>query len=344
MNDKETMTREEAITMIKKTVEEEIQRQIEEFARKKLQDQIERFARTVGLPYDNPDLFEEFHPQEKDWNYSNGYTMARMSVLAYQNEEIVKYQLGNSGNFKWFENRVKDTQGFGYARSDSLVISFRGTESKRDAMLDLQRHRIDFMVNDVRRGKVHNGFSEALDSVWDQVEKFIKDHMFENEQGGEVSRRIWLTGHSLGGAIATLCAAKIAHIYGGKVIGGVYTFGQPRVGNRDFQTQAINAITRGKIFRIYRSADPIAMLPRIGYRHVSGKRCYISRSGELHFDAPWIRRAFERSITWGSIIPRLLTSGGRLGALKRLVSDHFSQGYLARLRDAKENHRPDPQS
>jgi triacylglycerol lipase len=251
---------------------------------------------------------------------------------------MVQSRLADSGvtnsDFVWFDERGTDTQGIGCALPDCLVICFRGTESIRDILVDLRKKRVPFLVDGHPCGRVHEGFHEAFESVWENVKQFI-----EKQKIG-VSRKVWLTGHSLGGALATLCAAKIAHLYKGTVA-GLYTFGQPRVGDRIFRKDTVEKIGRDNIFRIYRSADPVAMLPRIGYKHVSGRRCYISRSGEFHFNAPWRTRAVERSITWSLIIPKLVTSGGRLSTLRGLVADHFSQGYLARLRDTSESNAED---
>src|SRR5262245_15967683 len=104
-----------------------------EEVQKEIQWNIERFARSVGLPYDPPNLFDEFKPQKSEWDYSNALTMARMSVLVYQKEHIVKSRLNDCGvadsKFAWFEDKRTDTQGFGCTLQDSLIICFRGSES-----------------------------------------------------------------------------------------------------------------------------------------------------------------------------------------------------------------------
>jgi hypothetical protein len=122
----------------------------------------------------------------------------------------------------------------------------------------------------------------------------------------------------------------------------MYTFGQPRVGNGRFKRELIEKLggtkeARNKLFRIYRCADPVAMMPRFGYRHVTGDRCYIARDGGVVFGAQKRQRYLERAITWTMVVPRILTSGGRLMELQSLVSDHYSSGYLAKLRDNMTN-------
>ena len=70
----------------------------------------------------------------------------------------------------------------------------------------------------------HTGFTAAFRSVFPRVRDAVKA---QNRNG---SKRVWLTGHSLGGAMAFLHAhalVKEARI----PVQGVHTYGAPRVGN-----------------------------------------------------------------------------------------------------------------
>ena len=73
-------------------------------------------------------------------------------------------------------------------------------------------------------GKVHRGFKAALSEVWTSLEKHISNLHRNN-------LKIWLTGHSLGAALATLAADRLGNAQ------GLYTFGSPRIGDRDFKNQ-----------------------------------------------------------------------------------------------------------
>jgi triacylglycerol lipase len=301
-----------------------------------VQREIQKFARLAGIPYDHPNPLSGFDWDATGWQDANAYAMARLSVLAYRDQSIVEEHLREAAvtQFAWFEDTATDTQGFGFTFGKAVILCFRGTESKRDAMIDAERHKIDFQIADRVVGKVHTGFKKAADAVRPQIEKFLDEE--------SPDRRIWVTGHSLGGAIATLVTARIAHSRGPAKLGGMYTFGQPRVGNGRFKRELIEKLggtkeARNKLFRIYRCADPVAMMPRFGYRHVTGDRCYIARDGGVVFGAQKRQRYLERAITWTMVVPRILTSGGRLMELQSLVSDHYSSGYLAKLRDNMTN-------
>lgn len=44
--------------------------------------------------------------------------------------------------------------------------------------------------------------------------------------------KLYVTGHSLGGALAILCTADLKNVFGNVDL--TYTYGQPRVGNQAF--------------------------------------------------------------------------------------------------------------
>ena len=76
-------------------------------------------------------------------------------------------------------------------------------------------------------------------------------------------KQLYLTGHSLGGALATLCAADLAA--NTKFTSpSVYTFGSPRVGNPTF-AGFFNRRT-GPHYRVYNSEDVVTSLPPLLYK------------------------------------------------------------------------------
>lgn len=77
-----------------------------------------------------------------------------------------------------------------------------------------------------------------------------------------------MTGHSIGGAVATLAAAELRST-GLKV--DTYTFGSPRVGNTAFASFVTGTGQQGTNFRMTHENDPVPQLPPtwIGYQHTS---------------------------------------------------------------------------
>jgi triacylglycerol lipase len=79
---------------------------------------------------------------------------------------------------------------------------------------------------------------------------------------GTECRQLWLTGHSLGGALAMLAANELFSRAerGAAPIAGVYTFGQPRVGNAGFR-DAYDTLLKGRTFRIVHGDDVVPRIP-----------------------------------------------------------------------------------
>lgn len=116
-------------------------------------------------------------------------------------------------------NGLLDTQGVVAADDDTVVIAFRGTEMQKwaDALTDLSA-----LLVPGYGGRVHQGFKQAFEGITDEMEPLLKDH---------AHKKFYLTGHSLGGALATLAAVKLHPKH---KVEAVYTFGQPAVGDQAF--------------------------------------------------------------------------------------------------------------
>jgi hypothetical protein len=139
------------------------------------------------------------------------------------------------------------------------VLVFRGTEPKRvDWWTDLQAWPCAWPEG----GRVHEGFAEALGQVWPQLAPQVE---------AAPGRRIY-TGHSLGAALATLAASRLAP-------DALYTFGSPRVGDAAF----LKTIASVEAYRYTNCCDLICRVPiaLFGYRH-HGRSIYLDRWGAQH--------------------------------------------------------------
>ena len=88
------------------------------------------------------------------------------------------------------------------------------------------------------------------------------------------NKRVFCTGHSLGGAIAQLVALELRSL---GMNASIYTFGSPRVGNKNFADYFNNAI-KGDNFRITYSNDPVPTVPpnSLGFYHTGTQVHYTS--------------------------------------------------------------------
>jgi triacylglycerol lipase len=158
----------------------------------------------------------------KNLQITDALWFADMSNLVYNdNVEFVRKTLSVAGfsGFKWFDKN--DTTAFVAYDNDTIIVSFRGTEINkiRDILYDVDVDLIPFDDGSM----VHEGFLKALDQIWVDLNSYIKTI--------RSGRSLWFTGHSLGGALATLAARRSTGTT------GLFTFGCPRVGDRKFSNK-----------------------------------------------------------------------------------------------------------
>jgi triacylglycerol lipase len=122
---------------------------------------------------------------------------------------------------------------------------------------------------------VHCGFKLALSHVWDELDACVAAFQ---DQG----QSFWLTGHSLGAALATLAAARWRKA--DKPVHGLYSFGGPRAGNRSFE-RTFDQDFGTRNFRFVNNADLVTRVPlrAMEYSH-AGTLLYFDSKGKLQTD------------------------------------------------------------
>lgn len=195
--------------------------------------------------------------------------MISHAALAYnQDVDLIRRTLHESGGHLTAVIDDHETNTFGYIAdmpSGFSIVSFRGTQflSAKDWRSNLNRSLLTFDF-----GGVHAGFADSFAACRHTLCRNVpKD------------RPVLLTGHSRGGAIATLAAAWMRDQ--GYSIAGVETFGSPRVGDAKFVAyydKMLHSVTK----RHVRCCDIVAKLPELwrGYRHVSGE-VYHNADGDV---------------------------------------------------------------
>jgi hypothetical protein len=177
------------------------------------------------------------------------------------------------------------TQVYVFQHTDFAVVAFRGTEMVVDDFLADVEFKLEACGRNwnvtTQSVKVHEGFAKALDLVWKELMEALV----------ACKTPIWFTGHSLGGALAVLAAYRFHHEPTGNAtihpeIGGIYTFGQPRVGNEHFKDD-FPARLADRMYRYVNDTDIVPQVPptRISsdqtYAHV-GQLRYFDAIGQLH--------------------------------------------------------------
>jgi triacylglycerol lipase len=146
-----------------------------------------------------------------------------------------------------------------------VVVAFRGTQftaTWSQFIADFVATDLDVAMVPVPEfgngAKVHRGFRAAFLQERDRVLDAVRTQR-------TAGQRIWVTGHSLGGALAILAARTIRAQ--GMQVRGLYTYGCPRAVNESFRS----AIGISNVQRYVYALDLVPMVPddvALGYRHV----------------------------------------------------------------------------
>lgn len=232
-----------------------------------------------------------FNHQATNFSKNNLAYLSQWSTIIYRDKAAIHQRLQAEGlvfeiDECFISHPKTDTQCVVFGDANKIVIVFRGTEGKLE---DWRTDRKFIRSKWQGVGTVHRGFNQAIDSVWFDIEQQL-GRLRTNQQ------RIWLTGHSLGGALASLAAAKMLLTYSPNDIGGVYTYGQPRVGDFDF-CDHFNRALKQKTFRMVNNNDVVTRVPlqSFGYSHI-GTLMYFDTHGHLKPDAElgWWARFWDR--------------------------------------------------
>ena len=243
--------------------------------------------------------FDLITPMQTTWTANNALQCALLSQLAYSEPTaIIDHCLANGyKECNFFE--VHDTQGFVASNDDVTVLAFRGTEPNclRDWLTDAEiAFTTDF------GGLVHTGFLRALDAVWDEFEQHIG-----------TKGPLFVTGHSLGAALATLATARLQGT--GRPL-QTYTFGSPRVGDPTFAAHYEAEHT----YRYVNNTDVVTRVATrlTGYTHV-GQLRYFDCAGRVQTNLRF----------WARFLDDMRGIGDDFIAGKPgLVGDHYIAEYV----------------
>jgi pimeloyl-ACP methyl ester carboxylesterase len=155
----------------------------------------------------------------------------------------------------------------------AIIVAFRGSKAAQDFIQDGKVLRAELMwsQND-SPAEVHEGFLEDFEAVNVQVVAAVKSLL-----ATESAATIYVTGHSLGGALAILCALEFSRQK--LPVASVITFGCPRVGNSVWR-DLYNAALGDRSFRVVNQNDIVPRLPGalLGYRHC-GQEIFLEPAG-----------------------------------------------------------------
>lgn len=157
---------------------------------------------------------------------------------------------------------IPERFGFILQSDKAIVVAFRGTISAVDWVSDLIAQQTPYLP--VKNcGFTHKGFTDIYMSLRDQVLSMLRTL--------PADKPLFLTGHSLGGALSTLAAIDIAaNRKGANPI--VYTYGAPRVGDPAFVRFYNERV--GTHWRFQNESDIVPHLPPLIYQQPRTNEVY----------------------------------------------------------------------
>ena len=219
-----------------------------------------------------------------DFRLGNAKAMIWMSQLAYEAEdpgqpgmvtdvlESLGLKLVEGGMIANDDTMIVPqvkTRGFVAAGHGATIVAFAGTDP-----VVLANWLTDFDAH-IGNAQTADGYRIAAAAVADQVKKAVSAPALANN-------KIFVTGHSLGGALAALSAHEI--LGKGAEVTAVYTFGMPRAGSPDFAATQYDPSLGSRTYRLAQGQDlvPTVAPAEIGFHHL-GRYLHCDRGGR--FDA-----------------------------------------------------------
>lgn len=214
-----------------------------------------------------------FDPSAPSYSKINAWWLAELCRLIYREEtdetekaapptrqEVLdKVQLREVAFFNEGATEAALIKPKNPAASQFAALVFRGTTDVNDWLTDFRIVPTPWEG----RGLVHKGFAEALELVWDKVADSVNVNVPSDCP-------LFIAGHSLGAALATLAASL-------RQPRALYTFGSPRVGDKDFGATLAGASN----FRVVNNRDVVTTVPPPLPFHHAGELRYITHKGGM---------------------------------------------------------------
>ena len=212
------------------------------------------------------------------------------------------------------------TEAYLAVSEEFAVLAFRGTTDATDWNSNLNARLLPL---DPERPtvRVHAGFLQAFREVQQDIRADLAAHV-------PASLALYITGHSLGGAIAQIAAAALAR----DNLAACYTFGSPRVSGRRFDREV-----KCPHYRVVNAGDIVPGVPPPvwrGYYH-NGDVRWLGRHGDppARYSRQWVRQFFT-TLRGLAAMPFKRSFAG--------IDDHMIWNYGAKLAAVAGANAPPP--
>lgn len=223
-----------------------------------------------------------------------------------------------------FEYLPLDAHGYIAEAAEHIVVAFRGSVSIQNWITNVRFEQRPVIIDNIPMGMIHAGFAEAFAPLCMPLRKALEEKL-------HTPKLLYITGHSLGGAMAILAAKWLQLI--GLTVHGLVTFGSPRVGDAYFAASYPITCERWVNYQ-----DPVVHVPPpilFGqkYRHI-GRMHYFDAAGKVNSEpSVWtqMRDQFSGLFTRNGLSTAQLTQ-----SISQRLADHDINSYLQKL----ERHFP----
>jgi len=234
---------------------------------------------------------------------------AKLAGIAYRDVKDARHAAKLLGFTKTVLIDIEGAQTYVFTSKTDCAIACRGTEPSE--MNDIYADLEIFKADSVSGNKIHQGFKEEVDKVYDEVEKLL-DRV-------AINKDIWACGHSLGGAMATILAQRLEY-KDGHDVDTLFTYGSPRAGGPKFSKWCDENLNHQ---RFVNNNDVVPCVPTVfRWRH-TGDCHYIKSTGEVTNLGRW---SSERIKDKGWSLLKTIFKG-RLD----LIADHDIDDYILHL-------------
>ena len=207
---------------------------------------------------------------EHQWQTNRPWVLSNMSHTAYLDEARILQLMSTFGAKDTFFYDHKGAQAFLAIWLDKAILTFRGSQPRENhpatkpvstlgkvasaLQFDFDPNLFDLLSNDVladlnfkktsfsNKTEVHRGFLAEINKLWESA--ILPDLTTHTED-----IPVWITGHSLGAAMATLAGMRYS-------ANQVVTFGEPRVG-----LKIAKAFRSKSHIRYVNGDDPVTKIP-----------------------------------------------------------------------------------
>ena len=267
------------------------------------------------------DGIEVFQPQARplagpiaELNFlEQSLLLAELSKVSYMDPDDARPYAKDYGFDEVVFIERDGAQAYIFGNAIDRVITCRGTEPGEWNDVKADMRATTALAETV--GRVHRGFKAEVDDLWPRLDDYLKK---------DTPHTIWFAGHSLGAAMATICAGRCFLSEIPAMPTALFTFGSPRVGNKRY----INYVDL-KHYRWVNNNDIVTRAPPawLRYRH-TGQLMYLTSRGRIRR----LTRRQRAKDRWR----------GAWKGLKRGKVDHFADhpiseyiGHIAKVVEAK---------